>query len=96
MRILAPLTLISLFAGFAAIAATACDLSSGSSCGRYEGCSPDYGYGSSGGYYGPTPDAAPPPAKCEAFALTFVVPELSGDCQLVLEACHLCSASQEE
>lgn len=84
MRIFAPLTLISLFAGFAAVAATACDLSSGRSCGQYEGCYP--GYGSSGGDYGPTPDAAPPPAKCEAFALTFAVPEQSGDCQLVLRA----------
>ncbi len=84
MRIFAPLTLISLFAGFAAVAATACDLSSGRSCGQDEGCYP--GYGSSGGDYGPTPDAAPPPAKCEAFALTFAVPEQSGDCQLVLRA----------
>ena len=86
MRISASLTLISLVAGFAAVAATACDLSSGSSCRAYDGCYP--GYGSSGGYYGPPPNAGQPKAPTspctEAFTASFAVPEQSGDCQLAL------------
>lgn len=86
MRISASLTLISLLAGFAAVAATACDLSSGSSCRAYDGCYPDYG--GSGGFYGPTPGAGQPTAPTspctETFTATFAVPEQSGDCQLAL------------
>lgn len=83
MRISASVTLISLLAGSAAFAATACDLSGGSSCSDYGGC---YDYGTSGGYYGGAlPDAAPPTPTCtEAFSVAFTVPEQSGDCQLVL------------